>query len=87
MNTQPTATRDRREAIRRAGSAVVLLHVDPTATSAARRHNNVVNDLELHDDWEAWEAVLVLESMVRVRGLATVLEETAQVVPGQGGRP
>lgn len=67
MNAQ--ATSQRRAAIRRAARAVVLLHIDPTATGEARRYSAVVNDVELYGDPEAWECVLALECMVTSRRL------------------
>lgn len=70
-----TATADRRQAIRRAARAVVLLHIDPTATGEARRYSAVVNDVDLYDDWDAWECVLALESMVTRRGLDVDADE------------
>ena len=63
------ASAERREAIRRAARAVVLLQIDPTATKEARRYSAVVNELHLYDDWDAWECVLNLEAMVSCRGL------------------
>ncbi|QAY64982.1 hypothetical protein ET495_17325 (plasmid) [Xylanimonas allomyrinae] len=65
-----TITADRREAICRAGRAVVCLSVDHDATEPAHRQAAIVNDVRAYDAREAWDAVAALEHMVFTRGLA-----------------
>ena len=65
-----TASATRREAIRRAAEHVVILAVDPTATTTAHQHAATVNNLTLTDQ-HAWEAVAQLDDMVTSRNLLT----------------
>lgn len=60
-----------REAIGRAGRAVVPLAADPDAKELVRCQNAIVNDPSAHTDREAWDAVGALEHMVVSRGLVT----------------
>lgn len=63
----------RREAICRAGRAVVRLAVDQGAVEPAERQNAIVND-PWSGDREAWDAVQALEDMLLTRGLRDVAE-------------
>ncbi len=72
MTWSPSISTDRREAIGRAGRAVVRLTVDATAKEPAHRQSVIVNDASAYSDREAWDAVAALEHMLVSRGLVTV---------------
>lgn len=71
MTWSSNISTERREAIGRAGRAVVRLAIEPEATLPARRQNAIVNDVSAYTDREAWDAVAALEHMVVTRGLVT----------------
>ncbi|GAA1250269.1 hypothetical protein GCM10009633_23750 [Janibacter melonis] len=64
-------TAERRQAIRRASCAVVRLAICPGMANLARRQRDIVDDVVLYGDAEAWEAVAVLEAMLVQQGIAT----------------
>ena len=78
MTWNPNISTERREAIGRAGRAVVRLAVDPEAREPARRQNVIVNDVRAFTDREAWDAVAALEDMVLSRGLVTAQQVEAE---------
>jgi len=71
MTWTPNMSSERREAIGRAGRAVVRLAADPAAKEPARRQSAIVNDVKAYSDREAWDAVAALEHMVLSRGLVS----------------
>ena len=78
MTWNPNISTERREAIGRAGRAVVRLAVDPEARESAHRQNVIVNDVRAFTDREAWDAVAALEEMVLSRGLVTAQQVEAE---------
>lgn len=78
MTWNPNISTERREAIGRAGRAVVRLAVDPEARESAHRQNVIVNDVRAFTDREAWDAVAALEDMVLSRGLVTAQQVEAE---------
>lgn len=60
MTWSPNISSERREAIGRAGRAVVRLAVDAEAREPAHRQNVIVNDVQAFSDREAWDAVAAL---------------------------
>ena len=78
MTWNPNISTERREAIGRAGRAVVRLAVDPEARESAHRQNVIVNDVRAFTDREAWDAVTALEDMVLSRGLVTAQQVEAE---------
>lgn len=58
------ASASRREAIKRAASAVVHLSMCPDHFTEARHFNRIATDDLLYNDTEAWEAVHKLEHLV-----------------------
>lgn len=54
----------RREAIKRAASAMVRLSACPDHFTEARHFNRITTDDLLYNDTEAWEAVRILEDLV-----------------------
>ena len=78
MTWNPNISTERREAIGRAGRAVVRLAVDPEARESAHRQNVIVNDVRAFTDREAWDAVAALEDMVLSRGLVTAQQVDAE---------
>ena len=77
MTWNPNISTERREAIGRAGRAVVRLAVDPEAKESAHRQNVIVNDVRAFTDREAWDAVAA-EDMVLSRGLVTAQQVEAE---------
>jgi len=71
MTWSPNISAERREAIGRAGRAIVRLAADPEARQTARRQNVIVNDVSAYTDREAWDALAALEHMVVTRGLVS----------------
>jgi len=78
MTWTPNISTDRREAIGRAGRAVVRLAAEPQAKSSAHRQNAIVNDVSAYTDREAWDAVAALEHMVWTRGLVSEQQAEAE---------
>ena len=78
MTWTPNISSERREAMGRAGRAVVRLAIDPEAKEPARRQNVIVNDVQAFNDREAWDAVAVLEHMVLTRGLVSAQQIEAE---------
>ena len=78
MTWNPNISTERREAIGRAGRAVVRLAVDPEARESAHRQNVIVNDVRAFTDREVWDAVAALEDMVLSRGLVTAQQVEAE---------
>lgn len=78
MTWNPNISTERREAIGRAGRAVVRLAVDPEVRESAHRQNVIVNDVRAFTDREAWDAVAALEDMVLSRGLVTAQQVEAE---------
>ena len=78
MTWNPNISTERREAIGRAGRAVVRLAVDTEARESAHRQNVIVNDVRAFTDREAWDAVAALEDMVLSRGLVTAQQVEAE---------
>lgn len=78
MTWSPNISSERREAIGRAGRAVVRLAVDPEAKEPAHRQNVIVNDVQAFTDREAWDALAALEHMVLSRGLVSAQQVEAE---------
>lgn len=78
MTWSPNISSERREAIGRAGRAVVRLAIDPEAKETAHRQSAIVNDVQAFTDREAWDAVAALEHMVLTRGLVTAQQIEAE---------
>lgn len=78
MTWSPNISTDRREAIGRAGRAVVRLAGDAEAKEPAHRQSVIVNDVSVYSDREAWDAVAALEHMVLTRGLVTAQQIEAE---------